>query len=127
LPLHTCVHIFCTLFIILTPFPSPPPPMVPNPLHPRQDLFSEFVGKNMTFLLIWDKGSYTGSFLVIFPCMYVLLHQLFYLFYFSSFYLSPFLMVVSDSLRILYSFLYREYINHIHLLSFLLLPYTSHM
>jgi hypothetical protein len=45
-----------------------------------------------------------------------------HLFYFSSLYPSPFLMVVSASLRILYSFLYREYINHIHLLNFLLLP-----
>jgi hypothetical protein len=30
-------------------------------------------------------------------------------------------------LRILYSFLCRDYINHINLLSFLLLPYSSHM
>jgi hypothetical protein len=28
--------------------------------------------------------------------------------------------------RILYSFLHRDYINHIHLLSFLLVPYASH-
>jgi hypothetical protein len=26
----------------------------------------------MTFLLVWDKGGYTGSFLVKFPCIYVL-------------------------------------------------------
>jgi hypothetical protein len=46
---------------------------------------------------------------------------------FFSFYLNPFLMTVSANLRILYSFLYKEYINHIHLLSFLLLPYFSCM
>jgi hypothetical protein len=27
--------------------------------------------KNRSFLLIWDKDCYTGSFLVIFPCIYV--------------------------------------------------------
>jgi hypothetical protein len=46
---------------------------------------------------------------------------------FSSFYLGPFLMVVLAGLRFFYSFLYREYINHIHLLSFLLLPSPFHM
>jgi hypothetical protein len=45
----------------------------------------------------------------------------------QCFYLSPFLMVVSDDLRFLYSFFYREYINHIQVLSFLLLPYSSRM
>jgi hypothetical protein len=28
------------------------------------------------FLLVWDKDSYTGSFLVLFPCIYVLQLQL---------------------------------------------------
>jgi hypothetical protein len=45
----------------------------------------------------------------------------------SIFLHSTFLMVVSTSLRILYSFLDRKYINSIHLLSFLPLPYSSHM
>jgi hypothetical protein len=39
----------------------------------------------MTLLLIWDKGSYTGSFLVVFPCVFVLQPQLVYLLKFSSF------------------------------------------
>jgi hypothetical protein len=26
----------------------------------------------MLFLLVWEKDSYTGSFLVLFPCIYVL-------------------------------------------------------
>jgi hypothetical protein len=26
----------------------------------------------MMFLLVWDKDSYTGRFLVLFPCIYVL-------------------------------------------------------
>jgi hypothetical protein len=68
----------------------------------------------------------TGSFLVTFSCIYVLEPKLVYLLLFSSFYLSPFSMVVSASFSI-YSFLYREYINHIQVLSFLLLPYPSIM
>jgi hypothetical protein len=28
--------------------------------------------KNLRFLLVWDKNSYTGIFLVIFPCICVL-------------------------------------------------------
>jgi hypothetical protein len=47
--------------------------------------------------------------------------------YFSSFYLRPFLMLISAMLKILYSFLYKDYINHIHLLNFLLLCSPSHM
>jgi hypothetical protein len=39
---------------------------------------------------------------------------------FFHFYLSPLLMVIWTGLKILYSFLYRKYINHIHLLYFLL-------
>jgi hypothetical protein len=58
--------------------------------------------KNMTFLFVWYKVSHTGSFPVVFPGLC--------------------LMVVSASLRFLYSFLYREYITHIQVLSFLLLP-----
>jgi hypothetical protein len=81
--------------------------------------------KNKTFLLVWYKSGYTGSFLVIFPCVYVLYPQLVYLLWLSIFYLSPFLMMVSAGLRFLYSFLYREYITHIQVLSFLLLPYPS--
>jgi hypothetical protein len=88
-------------------------------------LFSNFVEekrKKSTVLFVWDTGSYKGSFLVIVPCIYVLLHQLVHLLYAFSFYLSLFLMVVSDGLRFLYSFLYRECNNHIHFLSF---PHSS--
>jgi hypothetical protein len=40
---------------------------------------------------------------------------------FFSFLLSSLLLVISKGLKILYSLLYRKYINHIHLLNFLLL------
>jgi hypothetical protein len=70
-------------------------------------------------LLVWH--SYTGSFLVTFSCIYVLQPKLVHLLYFSYFYLMLLLVVFSTDLKILYSFLYEEYINHIHLLKFLLL------
>jgi hypothetical protein len=59
--------------------------------------------------------------------VYMYYPELVHLLYFSSFYLSRLLMVILTGLKILYSFLYREYINHIHLLNFLLLPSLSHM
>jgi hypothetical protein len=44
----------------------------------------------------------------------------------DSLHFSPFyLMATSAGLKILYSFLFGEYINHIHLLNFLLLPSLS--
>jgi hypothetical protein len=41
--------------------------------------------------------------------------------FFPPFYHSSLLRVISTGLKILYLFLYRKYINHIHLLNFLLL------
>jgi hypothetical protein len=63
-----------------------PPFLPPPPFHwyspfPKPDLFClpglsfcrrKRKNNKMTFLLLWDKGSYIGSFLVIFPCIYVL-------------------------------------------------------
>jgi hypothetical protein len=45
---------------------------------------------------------------------------------FLPFTLVPFYMVISTRLKFLYSFLFQKYINHIHLLNFLLLPSLSH-
>jgi hypothetical protein len=77
----------------------------------------------LVFLFVHD--SYMGCFIVVLPCIYVLTLELLYLLYFSPFYLSPILMVISTGSKILYSFLYRKYINHVHLLNFLLLPSFS--
>jgi hypothetical protein len=121
--------------------PHPPPPLVPtlppagskHLFHPpvlqfcikkkkreREREKKKKEEEEETFLVVYN--SYSRSFLVALLCLYVLWPNLVHLLYFSSFYLSPLLMVVSTSLKILYSFLYREYINHIHLLYFLLLP-----
>jgi hypothetical protein len=92
--LLTSVHIMCTIFILL---PLSPPPLPPTSApHPDQNLFCPPVlqfyrrktikdkKRNITFLLVWDKDTYTGSFLVLFPCICVLQPQLFHLFQSSS-------------------------------------------
>jgi hypothetical protein len=81
----------------------------------------------MTFLLVWDKNGYTGSFLVLFPCIYALRPQLVHLFQSSSLLPSPLPMVALASLRFLYSFLYSEHINHIQVFGSHPLPYPSHV
>jgi hypothetical protein len=81
----------------------------------------------MTFLLVYDKAGYTGSFLVFFPCMYVLQPQLVGHFQSSSLFPSPLPSVALASLRFLYAFLYSEYINLIQVFGFLFLPYPFHV
>jgi hypothetical protein len=69
----------CTFFVHIHTFSSTSPSYWYQPPPPPRDcsalLFSNFVEKEkkkkMTFLLVGGKGSYTGSFLVIFSCMYV--------------------------------------------------------
>jgi hypothetical protein len=78
----------------------------------------------MEFLLVCDKDSYTGIFLVLFPCICVLQLKLFHLYQTSSLLPSPLLIVASASLRLLYSLPYSEYINHIQVLGFLPIPYS---
>jgi hypothetical protein len=77
----------------------------------------------MVFLLIWDKNSYTGRFLVLFPCIDVLQPQVVHLYQSTSLSLSPLPIVALANLRLLYSFLYSEHISHMQVLGFLPLPY----
>jgi hypothetical protein len=81
----------------------------------------------MEFLVVWDKDGYTGRFLVLFPCIYVLQPQLVHPYQSSSLFPSPLPIVASASLRLLYSFLYSKHINHIQGFGFLPLPYPSCM
>jgi hypothetical protein len=64
---------------------------IPSPYTPQNIVSSPVIqfGKrkntknkirNMMFLLIWNKDSYTGVFLVLFPCIYILQPQLIHLF-----------------------------------------------
>jgi hypothetical protein len=78
--------------------------------------------KKKRHLCLFKVSIYTRSFFVTFPCIYVFEPELVHLLYFSPFYLSLLLMMISTSLKFPYSFMYTEYINHIHLLNFLLLP-----
>jgi hypothetical protein len=81
--------------------------------------------RNVAFLLVWDKDSYTGRFLVLFLCMYILQSQLVKLYQSSSLLPSPFPMVAPGNLRLLYSFPYSEHIKHIQVFVFLPLLYPS--
>jgi hypothetical protein len=86
LHLHTHVHIICTIFILLPSSPATPHPPE-QPFYSLGDLFRSPVlqfcrrkemkdkNKNMTFFASL-RYSYPGSFLVIFPCMYVVQPQL---------------------------------------------------
>jgi hypothetical protein len=65
----------------------------------------------VAFLLVWDEDSYTGSFLVLFPCTCILQPKLVHLCKTSSLFPSPLPMVTPASLRFLHSFLYSEHIN----------------
>jgi hypothetical protein len=80
LHLSTCAHSFCIIFTLLAPDttlpPTPPLPLPPPyPATTGQDLFhspfSNFVEeKRKKHFCLY---SYTGCFLVIFPCMYLFL------------------------------------------------------
>jgi hypothetical protein len=79
----------------------------------------------MTFLPVWDKDSYKETFLVLFPCTYVLQPQLVHLFSPLHSSLVHFSWWPPACLRFLYSFLYCEHINLTQVFSFLPLPYPS--
>jgi hypothetical protein len=81
----------------------------------------------MVVLLVCNKDSYTGRFLVLLPCICVLQSKLFCLYQNSSLLPSPLPIVASASLRLLYLLLYSEHINHIQIFGFLPFPYSSHV
>jgi hypothetical protein len=58
LHLYTCIHIICTVLILLPPFPATSPPTYAT-LPPLQNLFSDFVEKK-----IKDKKKNVMFFLV---------------------------------------------------------------
>jgi hypothetical protein len=66
---YTCIYIICTVFILLALSTSHLPP--PSCTDPDPVLWfcrrKNIKGKkrNMTFLLVWNKDSYTGRFLVV--------------------------------------------------------------
>jgi hypothetical protein len=111
------------------PFPHPFPPPTGATAHLHHStclpvLFSDFVKKKkkkwhfcLFKIAIWGVSLWHFHVYVYFITR-IGLSLLFF-----SFYLSPLLTVILTGLKVLYSFLYREYINHIHLLNLLLLPF----
>jgi hypothetical protein len=81
--------------------------------------------KDIVFLLVWVKDSYTERFLVLLPCTCVLQPELIHLCQTSSLLPCHLPIVTSVSLRLLHSLLYRKHINHIQVLGFLPFPYSS--
>jgi hypothetical protein len=119
-----------------THFFGPPPhstlPSRQNPLHP---LFLQFCWrenirnnkKDIVFLLVWDKDSYTDRFLALLPRTCVSQLTLVHLCQTSLLLPGLLPIVASAHLRLLYSLLYMStYINLIKVLGFLLFPYFSH-
>jgi hypothetical protein len=122
---------------------SPPPALPYSPPKPLPDPhfwaepvlpcflrlgWRENIGNNkkdIAFLLVWDKDSYTERFLVLLPCTCVLQPTLVHLCQTSSLHPGPLLKVASASFRLLYSLLYSEHINHIQALDFLPFLYSS--
>jgi hypothetical protein len=62
--------------------------------------------KDIAFLLVWDKDTYTERFLALLPCTCVLQPTLVHLYQTSSLLPGPPPIVASASLRLLYSLLY---------------------
>jgi hypothetical protein len=92
-------------------------------------LFSNFVRENIrdnkkdiVFLLVWGKDSYTERFLVLLPYTCILQPTMVHLYQTSSLIPGPLPIVASASLRLLYSPLCSEHINHIQVLGFLTFP-----
>jgi hypothetical protein len=118
LHLLTCVYIVCAT----------------SPLsNSRQNLFCPLLlwlccrenirdKKDILFLLVWGKDSYTERFLALLPRTCVLQPTLVHLYRTSSILPTPLPMVASVNLRLLYSLFNREHINHIQVLSFLSFP-----
>jgi hypothetical protein len=125
------LFLFTYLFILPLSLPPPPPtgatfpppPLLNMSLPPvlrfyrRKNIKDK--KRSMPFLLVWDKDSYTGSLLVLFPCICVLQPQLIHFFQSSSLLPSPLPIVAPASLRFLHSFLYSKHINHIQVFGFL--------
>jgi hypothetical protein len=135
--IFTCMYTHCLSHLPLNPQHSPHAPPHPNPAFGK-NLFHPLVlwfcwrenisgnKKDIVFLLVWDKDSYTERFLASLPCICVLQPTLVHLYQTSSLLPGPLPIVASASLRLLYSLLYGKHINHIQVLGFLPFPYSSH-
>jgi hypothetical protein len=120
-------------------WPSLLPPLLLTPFSSSQNQFCPLLlqfcwresirdyKKDITFLLLWHKDSYTERFLALFPCICVLQPTLVHLYQTSSLLPSHLPIMSTASLRLLYSLLWSGHINYFQVLGFLPFPYSSCM
>jgi hypothetical protein len=77
--------------------------------------------KNIVFLLIWDKDSYTGR-CMLWPCIYVVQPKLVHFYQTSSLLSGPLPIVASASLKFLYSMSTSTTFKFLVSFPFLILP-----
>jgi hypothetical protein len=115
------LYLFICIYIGWATLASPSPYY---PLTSRQNLFFPLLQfcwrenirdkkKDIAFLLVTDRDSYTKRFLALLPCICVLQPELVHL------------HLASASLRLLYLLAYSGHISHIQVLGFLPFPYSS--
>jgi hypothetical protein len=123
---HSYIYLLVYTLFESSPHPPHPPPGPNHNILGRTCfalLFSHFWRENIrdnkkdiVFLLVWDKDSYTERFLALLPCTCVLQLTLVHVYQTSSLLPSPPPIVALASLRLLYLFLYSKHINHIQVL-----------
>jgi hypothetical protein len=93
-------------------------------LKRKQEIIRNRDNKRHKFLLVWDKDSYTE--IPVFASRQLCIATTLFRFCQTSSLLpGPLSIVASANLRLLYLLLYSEHINHIQVLGFLPLPYSS--
>jgi hypothetical protein len=124
------LHLLTCVYIVWDSSLPPPTTSRQNLFHPlvlwfcwREDISDN--KKDIAFLLVWDKDSYTERFLALLPCTCVLQPELIPLYQTASLLSGHLPIVASASLRLLYLLLYNGHINHIQVLGFLPFPYSS--
>jgi hypothetical protein len=121
--------IFTFTYMCIHYLGQPLPPSRQNLFHPllwfcwRENIRDN--KKDIAFLLVWAKDSYSERFLALLPCTSVLQPTSVHLYQTSSLLPTPLPIVASASLILLYLLLNREHINHTQVLGFLPFPYSS--
>jgi hypothetical protein len=114
--LFYCFYIYSHVYTLLAAPHPPPPPCVPCPTS-EQNLFHPLIlrfcwrentkdnKKDTTFLLLWDKDSYTERFIAFVLCTCLLQPTLVHLYQTTSLLPCPLTIVATACLKLLYLFL----------------------
>jgi hypothetical protein len=108
------LHLLTCIYIV---WATSPLFLLPTPHRICSALKTRDNKKDISFLLVWDKDSYTERFLALFSCTCVLQSTLVHFYQISSLLLVP--LPIVASVNFLYSVLNRERINHSQALCFL--------